>query len=249
MQAILPFDAPPTDAPARPRMLAPASDPAAVSDVQLVRHPRARRYVIRVRADGTVRVTIPRHGSKREALHFAREKADWIARQRQRVQSRERAPRSWTSGRPIWVGGRLVPLQVTQIPSGRAVAVADELVPIGPDEECLRSPVQACLRRRAVRDLPTRVHALAAAHALRVSRVTVRDQRTRWGSCSSSGRISLNWRLVQMPVAVADYVIIHELMHLRQPNHSRRFWALVEAACPTFRDARAWLRRHGGELL
>jgi predicted metal-dependent hydrolase len=79
--------------------------------------------------------------------------------------------------------------------------------------------------------------------------VRVRDQQSRWGACSGKGAITLNWRLVQMPPDVADYVMLHELAHLRQPNHSRRFWREVDRLCPSWRDAERWLRAHGRELL
>ena len=98
------------------------------------------------------------------------------------------------------------------------------------------------LRALAARDLPARLLELAAEHDCRVTGVTVRDQRSRWGSCSPSGRISLNWRLVQVPPPVRDYVLLHELTHLAEPNHSRRFWERLEAVCPWHLEARAWLR-------
>ena len=78
---------------------------------------------------------------------------------------------------------------------------------------------------------------------LEVARVSVRNQRWRWGSCSRKGRICLNWRLVQMPDSVRDYVMIHELMHLKRMDHSPKFWKLVAEACPGFKAARAWLRK------
>ena len=81
-----------------------------------------------------------------------------------------------------------------------------------------------------------------------VSRVSVRNQRSRWGACSARGVITLNWRLIQMPASVSDYVIFHELMHRRQPNHSRRFWREVDAVCSWWRDAERWLRKHGREV-
>jgi predicted metal-dependent hydrolase len=109
--------------------------------------------------------------------------------------------------------------------------------------------VRSMLRELAARELPQRLRAHAADHRLAVTHVTIRDQHTRWGSCSPGGRISLNWRLVQMPDPVCDYVLVHELMHLRVPDHSRRFWSQVAAACPEYELARTWLRRHGRELL
>ena len=83
---------------------------------------------------------------------------------------------------------------------------------------------------------------------LEVTAVSVRDQRTRWGSCGRNGRICLNWRLLLMPEWVRDYVLVHELMHLKRLDHSPRFWALVAAAYPAYRDARAWLRLNGPGL-
>jgi predicted metal-dependent hydrolase len=115
------------------------------------------------------------------------------------------------------------------------------------EEERTATPVvpQAVLREawaRAKRELPPRLLGLAADLGLSVSRVSVRNQKWRWGSCSRSGHICLNWRLVDMPDWVRDYVMVHELMHLRRMDHSRRFWKLVAAACPDYERARAWLR-------
>ena len=100
------------------------------------------------------------------------------------------------------------------------------------------------LRRQAARELPAQLLRLAEHHGLQVSRVSVRNQRSRWGSCSPSGHICLNWRLVLMPEAVRDYVLIHELMHLRRLDHSRHFWRLVAHACPGYEHARRWLREN-----
>ena len=82
-----------------------------------------------------------------------------------------------------------------------------------------------------------------------VRRISVRDQRTRWGSCSARGTLSFNWRLVLAPHEVLDYVVVHELCHLREQNHSPRFWALVEELRPDYRAQKQWLKRHGWELL
>jgi predicted metal-dependent hydrolase len=98
------------------------------------------------------------------------------------------------------------------------------------------------LRRLAERELPARLMEMAASLGHQVSRVTIRDQRSRWGSCSPSGRISLNWRLIQVPPSVRDYVLLHELTHLVESNHSPRFWKKLEAVCPWHREARTWLR-------
>ena len=105
------------------------------------------------------------------------------------------------------------------------------------------------LKTRAARELPARLLDLAARHGFTVSRVTVRQQRTLWGSCSRrQASISLNWRLVRMPDDVRDYILLHELAHLHHPNHSTAFWRLVASICPTYRESRRWLRRHGDRL-
>jgi predicted metal-dependent hydrolase len=104
------------------------------------------------------------------------------------------------------------------------------------------------LRTKARRELPARLLELAHRHGLAVSRITIRNQRTRWGSCGRDGHITLNWRLVVMPEDVRDYVLVHELMHLRRLDHSKEYWRLVAAAYPGYREARHWLRQHGPSL-
>jgi predicted metal-dependent hydrolase len=110
----------------------------------------------------------------------------------------------------------------------------------------VRTEAELALRAIAARDLVPRIHVLAGRHALAVGRVSIRNQQSRWGSCSRRGTIALNFRLVQTPPGVCDYVLLHELMHLRQPNHSRRFWRLVQEACPGFPRRNAGFVRRAG---
>ena len=104
------------------------------------------------------------------------------------------------------------------------------------------------LQERARRELPPRLLELAALHNLTVHRISIRNQRLRWGSCGRTGHICLNWRLVLMPDSVRDYVLIHELMHLRRMDHSPHFWAHVADACTEYESARQWLRANGPML-
>ena len=106
----------------------------------------------------------------------------------------------------------------------------------------------AALRKRAAAELPPVLIDLARQHGIAVTRVSIRNQRSRWGACSSRGSITLNWRLVLVPDFVRHYVMIHELMHRREMNHSQRFWRHVEAACPRLEEARRWLRTEGQQL-
>ena len=116
-----------------------------------------------------------------------------------------------------------------------------------PEPAPLAPNVERELRDRAKRELPARLFELASEHGLTVARVSVRNQRWRWGSCSRKGHICLNWRLVQMPDSVRDYVMIHELMYLKRMDHSPRFWRLVAHVCPDFKSARASLRTYSNE--
>ena len=167
-----------------------------------VRHRWARRYILRVLDDGTLRVTLPRWGSKREAQAFVEQSGPWIAKQLQQ-----------RAARPAVV-----------------------------------HPDEAALRTRAAKELPGELLALAAAHGVTVTRVSVRNQRSRWGACSARGSITLNWRLVLVPAFVREYVMLHELMHRRELNHSRRFWRHVAAVCPRYQEARKWLLSDGRRL-
>lgn len=216
--------------------------------IEYIPHPRARRYVLRLRPDGSARVSIPRRGSLRGARAFAAQHTRWLERQLVHLARCPVASPAWRAGQRIYFRGERVPLQVETASGGLIVRWADQELRVPHPVEDLRPAVEGHLRALAARELPPRVAGLAAAAGLHVRRVQVRDQRSRWGSCSRRGTVSLNWRLVQMPPAVRDYVIWHELMHLREMNHSRRFWQRVAEVCPEFEAARRWLRRHGEAL-
>ncbi len=210
--------------------------------VAIARHRRARRYVLRMTPEGALRITVPRGASVAGGLAFAKGQGAWIAREHARRLIRSRA---WADGGLVWFRGERVSL----IMGDTTVTFGPETIARPKDDGKLRLAFEARVRLIAKLELPARCAELALRHALTVSRVTIRNQRSRWGSCSSRGAIALNWRLVQMPAEVSDYVILHELMHMRQPNHSRKFWREVAAVCATWRDSERWLRTHGRELL
>ena len=213
-----------------------------IFQVRILRHRRARRYVLRVGADDSLHLTVPRGASIAGGLQFAERQGDWIARERIR---RGRRTDVWREGTAVWFRGRLEPLRVVD---AEILCGAERCGPAAGDVG-VQAAVEARLAAIAQRELPVRCLELAAAHGLVVARVSVRNQRSRWGACSARGTVTLNWRLVQMSPAVSDYIILHELAHLRQPNHSPRFRRAVGALCPTWRESEAWLRRHGREIL
>ena len=214
--------------------------------MEFVRVRKARRYILRVRPDGTLRVTIPRGGSKAEAHAFMARHLEWVVKERARVR-REQAPARWTDGSTISFAGEPCVLSVDASQRPAVVAFAGHTVRTDAAED-VRPAVERYLRDLARERLIPRLAELASELGLQYSRVTIRNQRSRWGSCSRRGAIALNFRLLQMPPSVTDYVLIHELMHLKQQNHGPKFWALVERACPDYRDAERWLRRYGRRL-
>lgn len=210
--------------------------------VVITRHRRARRYVVRVADDGALRLTVPRGASIAGGVAFAERQKDWIAGEIERQRAR-RVP--WVTGTRAWFRGEQVPIQVD---ATRAV-VGSEIVSLRSPSDDVRNAIERRFRGLATDELPGRCRELAREAGIRVGRVSVRNQRSRWGACSAGRVITLNWRLVQMPTSVRDYVILHELMHVRHPNHSRQFWREVSTVCAWWQDAERWLRRYGRDLL
>ncbi len=231
---------PPTPSPAR----AVLSVAGREVPVEFVRKPRARRYILRLRPDGAARVTIPRGGSQAEALAFATRQHEWIAKQL--LKPRPAGPAEWGLGTEILFRGERCALGTGAGPD--AICFADQTARVAPGFTNLRPAVERHLQRLAIAELVPRVLELAQLHQLRVTRVSVRNQRSRWGSCSARATISLNWRLIQTPPFVRDYIILHELMHLREMNHSARYWRCVAEVCPDYRTAEAWLKANHGLL-
>lgn len=231
----------------------PRTAPTASGEVVFERSPRARNYRLTLRRDGTAVATIPVRGSEREAIRFVEQHRDWLERARARQQRRPRAAEIWTVGTRVLWRGEMTEVRVARVASpGQPasserpqVCLAADLFRVARLDGDLRPTLEAHFARRAKIELPARTWELAALTGVEVKHVTVRNQRSRWGSCSATGTISLNWRLVQTPDFVRDYIIYHELMHLREMNHSARFWARVEEVCPGWRDAELWIKRNG----
>ena len=220
----------------------PLRSGASTLALQLVRNRRARRYVLRVTDSADVIVTMPRWGSIAEARTFAEQHLSWIARERLR-RAAESTSRTWTAGSEIWLRGERHAIEV----QGNLVRAGDVRATFR-ESQPLRDVLRGAMRDQAKRELPPRLLELAERAGLRVHKISVRDQRSRWGSCSTRGSITLNWRLLLMPPAVRDYVLWHELMHLKRADHSPAFWKLVEQVCPDYRRAKSWLLKYGKEL-
>ena len=210
----------------------------------LIRNPRAHRYVLRLRRDGSARVAIPRGGSVTEARRFVERSGEWLARQLQRLDARPRPPEEWLIGAEILFRGERVKPEACVNGESGSIRFGSEIVKVADPTADLRPAIENHLWRLAAKELPPRVLEYASLHQLPARRITVRNQRSRWGSCSRRGTISLNWRLIQTPAFVRDYILLHELLHLRQMNHSARFWREVSRACPDYEMAERWLKQH-----
>lgn len=234
--------------PAEPQSIQVVHDQATYL-VRVRRHRQARRYTLRIQAaTREVVLTMPPRGSLREARAFAEQHGGWIAQRLHRLPQAE-----------PFVHNALVPLRgrmhrivhrkgsrgTVWIETGeegeRAICVAGEAAHIN-------RRVGDFLRREARHDLDMASRRAAARLGVRIARICVRDQASRWGSCSSSGALSYSWRLILAPPDVLDYLAAHEVAHLVEMNHSPRFWRLVDGLCDNMRSAKTWLDVHGPDL-
>jgi predicted metal-dependent hydrolase len=227
--------------PARENWLLVGNQPVRL---HIVRHHRARRYVLRLCPDGTARVTIPRRGSATEARRFVEKNIPWLGKQLLRQAAQPVGPKAWNLGTEILFRGLPTRLEAGATGDSGTIRFGSECLELDALAEDLRPALEQHLWRLARRELVPRVIELAALHQFAIKRVSVRNQRSRWGSCSRKGVISLNWRLIQAPEFVRDYIILHELAHLKEMNHSARFWREVERLCPQFAQAELWLKQN-----
>lgn len=222
--------------------------------VRLRRHPRARRLILRLEPDGEgVRVTLPPGVSEAAGLAFVREHAGWIARERARAHTRV----PFADGATIPIRGE--PHQIRHRPDARrGVWCAGDILHVSGDAAHIPRRVGDFLKREARAAIQPQAHALAARLDNRPKRITLRDTRSRWGSCSHQGGLNFSWRLILAPPPVLTYVVAHEVAHLRHMNHGPDFWHLTatlfahatgqEGADAALKAARDWLRRHGAGL-
>jgi predicted metal-dependent hydrolase len=212
------------------------------------RHARARNYVLRLYANKTVVVTVPRAGTRNFARDFVASRKHWLEKQWRILETRKIPPQVLRPGMEILFRGEPVALRVQKAGLDWQLHFGAESAPLAGPDGNLRPALERHLQNLARTELANRTWELAGAHQLAVKRVVVRNQKSRWGSCSFNGTISLNWRLIQLPAGVRDYIIVHELMHLRELNHSPRFWAEVEKVCPNYGAAEDWLKQNSGQV-
>ena len=196
---------------------------------------RARRRTIALFVDGDgIEARAPRHVAVGEIEAFMRKKERWI---RRRLVEPRRRPFVWEAGATLpWLGQRVT---LALRPGGHGIRLSSGLLEVGlADEASLRERVLAWIREQALVLFRERIAALSRALDLTVSGIGLSNAKTQWGSCSASGRIRLNWRLMLLPEHLVDYVVAHELAHRRELNHSVHFWDVVATLYPRYREAR-----------
>jgi predicted metal-dependent hydrolase len=215
--------------------------------VRLRRHPRARRLTLRIDAEEpAVALILPQRSSVASALRFLEANTQWVAARLAALPPRI----AFADGVAVPVLG--VPHVIRHRPESRgrgAVWIAAGEIGVAGEAAHLARRVRDHLRDLARRELAQRTRALAAGIGREIGRVSVRDTRTRWGSCSADGNIAFCWRLILAPEAALHYVVAHEVAHLVHLNHGRRFWRLVAAMAPEWRAQRQWLARNRVRLL
>jgi predicted metal-dependent hydrolase len=212
--------------------------------VALRRMPQARRFTLRVRAATRDAIlTMPARSRVSDAVSFAERHGGWIATRLTRIPE----ALAFLPGAVVPLRG--VPHTVQHRPDRRGtVWVENGSILVAGEYEFLSRRVQDFLKREARRDLEAATRRYADRLGVKVSRIGIRDQSSRWGSASSTGAINYSWRLILAPPFVLDYLAAHEVAHLREMNHSSRFWRIVRELCPSLEPAKAWLRVNGANL-
>ena len=219
--------------------------PGGPARVEWRRSARARRVSLRIDpCGGAVIVTLPPRAGHRAGMALLMDHADWVA---DRIAALPQAV-------PL-IDGAIVPVcdvphRIRHVPHARGGAwLQDGELHVAGRPEFLARRVRDCLRAEARRRLTVLVAEKSAAADAQPTRLTVKDTRSRWGSCAHDGALAFSWRLVMAPEFVQDYVAAHEVAHLRHMNHGKRFWALVEKLTPHSATAIPWLRKDGARLL
>lgn len=210
--------------------------------ITLRRSARARRVSLRVSGlDGRVTLTMPPWFSEAEALAFAEQKSGWIRRHL----SEQEVPVRPELGGELPFEGRL---HVLEPGSGRRVVQQDGALQVPGVPEQVPARLKGFLTHAARDRLAASADRYASALGRRYGRITLRDTRSRWGSCTSAGDLMFSWRLIMAPPEVLDYVAAHEVAHLQELNHSPAYWAVVARLMPGYEVPRRWLKTNGQGL-
>ncbi len=210
--------------------------------VQLRRSARSKNYYLRVsRTDGRVTLSLPTWASEAEAFRFLQSRERWVRKQLSRTAQAEIA----TIGQKLPIDG--IPREIV-VGAGRSAQFSNGVIAV-PNDLHQGARIKAMLKSMARDRLTPAVDAYAGRLGRKPGKITLRDTKSRWGSCTSKGDLMFSWRLIMAPPEVLDYVAAHEVAHLVEMNHSARYWAVCAQLCPEFMQHRKWLKIHGPSLL
>ena len=214
--------------------------------VELIRSAKARWPRLEIRLHRGVRVVLPERASQSEAEKLIRSKSEWLLRHLKRFDRLQKIVpnRRLVSGERVPVLGEELTLEVTRGHAG--VERRGSILAVSAWR--VRAALEYWYIAQAEREFASRVEAVARRYGIAIQRVRVSSARSKWGSCSHKGSISLNWRLMLGPSKVLDYLVAHELAHVGHPNHSTKFWARVAELCPSYEESEKWLRKNGVSL-
>jgi predicted metal-dependent hydrolase len=209
---------------------------------------KRRTIALIVERDGTFTVRAPLRTPQAEIDSFIQQKADWITRTREKIKSTPPTSRKqYIDGEKFLFLGSLFDLRLVEIQ--KPSLQFDNSFSLGrAAQEKGEALFTRWYKERALEFISERVKQHSRQYNFLPSQVKISSAKTRWGSCSSNGTLNFTWRLVMAPVEVIDYVVVHELAHLRVKNHSRKFWKLVETVYPDYKKQRKWLRENGDKL-
>lgn len=207
------------------------------------KHRQSRRMIIRYQPlQQAVGLTLPRYVSIKQGLHFIEEKRSWIERQMQE----HAKPIALTHGQIIPVLG--VHYTLKHVGGRGVVRIVGEEIHVPGDEAFMARRVREWLKEQAREEIARIAQERALQLGVKYKKIGLRDTSTRWGSCSHDGSLSFSWRLVFAPHEILDYVVSHEVAHIREHNHSDAFWALVSRLYPDYKHAERWLKDYGHQL-
>ena len=200
-----------------------------------------------VEKDGTLTVRAPLRMKESDIQKFIEGKTDWIKRKQAKALEDARPARQYVEGETFLYLGKEIPLRIVRdqkpaLVMGRVFKLTKSAQPQA------RSYFEAWYRKQARVVLVERVAFFARSHKVKPKKIRISAAQTRWGSCSAKGTLSFTWRLVMAPLEIIDYVVVHELCHLEEMNHSKAFWAQVKSILPDYKMRRKWLKKNGGEL-
>jgi len=217
-----------------------------------VEYRNRRSFELRVEPPGIVKVVAPQNAREAEVLELVESKAQWINQKLSKIRELEsrRCKREYKDGEGFLYLGRNWPLEVVlergiakpfvSLDGGSLRIVSDRL-----DKEQLRAVLEKWYRQRAAEKIKERLRHYSTIIGVEPNAVRIKNQKKRWGSCSSRGNLNFNWRCIMAPIEVLDYIVVHELCHLVHMNHSSKYWALVGRIMPDYQNHRDWLRLNG----